>query len=112
VRFCHVPIGSRTPLRHHCQPDLVVEAVDRSDQITRTTEAQRVWPVWASRQYGNPAYAQLWRDVAREISRGADDEGELGVMHDLFWPQREDALSQRLNEYVPANTDAGLFFVT
>jgi hypothetical protein len=59
-----------------------------------------------------PAYAQLWRDVAREIARGADDEGEMGALHDLFWPQREDALVQRLGEYAPAGGDAGVFFVT
>lgn len=112
VRFCHVPLGSRTPPRYRCQPDLVLEGLDPGDRGGRRLAADRVWPVWASRRYGHPAYGQLWRDVADEIGRGADDESEMGVMHDLYWPQRESALRQRLAEYVPAGTDAGLFFVT
>jgi hypothetical protein len=112
VRFCHVPLGSRTPVRYRCQPDLVLEPVPAGEHAARRAEAHRVWPIWTSRQYGHPAYAQLWRDVAREISRGADDESEMGVLHDLYWPQREDALAQRVAEYVPAGIEAGLFFVT
>jgi hypothetical protein len=136
MRFCYVPEGSRTPRRYHCQPDLVLEAV--RDQVAvphvgsvlvpglprpeattqgdadafRQVEAQRVRPVWTSRRYGDPAYGQLWRDGAREIARGADDEGEMGALHDLYLPQREDALAARLSEYVPAGTEAGIFFVT
>jgi hypothetical protein len=112
VRFCHVPVGSRTPRRYQCQPDLVIDALPPDEAAARAAEADRVWPVWTSRRYGDPAYAQLWRDVAREIARGADDEGEMGALHDLFWPQREDALVQRLGEYAPAGGDAGVFFVT
>ena len=74
--------------------------------------ADRVRPVFTSRRYGDPGYVQLWRDAAAEIARGADDQGEMGALHDLFWPQREDALAQRLGEFVPAGTDAGIFFVT
>lgn len=112
VRFCHVPLGSRTPPRYGCQPDLALQELDRKDHAGRRVAAHRVWPVWSSRRYGDPAYAQLWRDAPREIRRGADDEGEMGVLHDLYWPQREDALVQRLAEYVPAGIDAGLFFVS
>jgi hypothetical protein len=112
VRFCYVPAGSRTPRRYHCQPDLVLDALPRDATARRAAEADRVCPVWTSRRYGDPGYAQLWRDAARDIARGADDEGEMGALHDLYWPQREDALAQRLREYVPAITDAGIFFVT
>ncbi|WP_437947872.1 hypothetical protein WME98_45305 [Sorangium sp. So ce296] len=110
MRFCYVPEGSRTPRRYHCQPDLALEAV--KGEAERRLAAQRVRPVWTSRSYGDPAYVQLWRDVAREIARGADDEGEMGALHDLYLPQREDALAARLSEYVPAGTEAGIFFVT
>jgi hypothetical protein len=112
VRFCHVPRGSRTPPRHHCQPDLAIEALPREDLAGRDDAAHRVWPRWASRRYGDPAYAQLARDAAPELVRGADDESELGAMHDLYWPQREEALAQRLAEYVPAGAEAGIFIVT
>lgn len=112
VRFCYVPPGSRTPRRFRCQPDLALEATRLEGAARQEQEAGRVHPVWTSRRYGDPAYAQLWRDAAREIARGADDEGEMGALHDLYWPQREDALSQRLAEYVPAGAEAGIFFVT
>jgi len=55
-----------------------------------------------------------WRfpDSDREIKRGADDESEMGVFHDLFQPQREANLRARLEEYTPAGIDAGVIFVT
>jgi hypothetical protein len=112
VRFCYVPEGSRTPKRYRCQPDLVLEAAQGRPDAFRQVETARVRPVWTSRRYGDPAYLQLWRDVAREIARGADDESEMGALHDLYLPQRQDALAARLAEYVPAGTEAGIFFVT
>jgi hypothetical protein len=112
VRFCHVPRDSRTPPRHRCQPDGALDALPPADTAGRNGAADRVWPVWASRRYGDPAYAQLARDAAPELVRGADDESEMGAMHDLYWPQREESLAQRLAEYVPAGTDAGIFIVT
>ncbi|MFO0606344.1 MAG: hypothetical protein U0324_24450 [Polyangiales bacterium] len=111
VRFCYVPDGSLTPRRYRCQPDLSVADARRAG-LTEAQAADRARPVWTSRTYGDPAYAQLWRDAPREIARGADDGGEMGALHDLYWPQREDALSQRLAESVPAGMDAGIFFVT
>lgn len=112
MRFCYVPPGSRTPRRFRCQPDGVLEAAHGESPARRNIEVDRVRPVWTSRRHGDPAYAQLWRDVAREIARGAEDEGEMGVFHDLYWPQREDALAARLAEYIPAGFDAGIFFET
>jgi len=43
-----------------------------------------------------------------EIREGADDESEMGVFHDLYRPQREANLLQRLEEFVPAGMDVGL----
>ena len=122
VRFCHVPPGSRTPARYHCQPDLVWAALREAAQRgeidpaelprLREVEAARVRPRFTSRRYGTPAYAQLAADSAAEISRGAEDGSELGAFHDLFQPQREDNLRQRLAEYSPAGADAGIIYVT
>jgi hypothetical protein len=36
----------------------------------------------------------------------------MGAFHDLYWPQREDVLAQRLAESVPVGTEAGIFFST
>ncbi|WP_327351810.1 hypothetical protein [Streptomyces sp. NBC_01304] len=101
MRFSYVPAGSRTPRRYRCQPDLVGPG-----------EAGRVRPLFTSERYGTPWYGQLADRSAEEIRRGAEDGAELGAFHDLYRPQREDSLRARLAEYVPAGTDAGIFFVT
>ena len=101
LRYCYVPAGSRTPQRYRCQPDLA-----------GPDHAGRVRPLLAAERYGDPDYGQLTAACAEEITRGAEDGGEMGAFHDLYQPQRTDALRTRLAEYTPAGTDAGVFFVT
>lgn len=129
VRFCYVAPGSRTPRRFHCQPDGVeMAATERLRDIarranaptpskaeieaTQRSERSRVQPQFNSVRYGTPMYCQLADTCAQEIKRGADDESEMGVFHDLFQPQREANLRARLDEYTPAGIDAGVIFVT
>ncbi|MEU6657783.1 hypothetical protein [Streptomyces sp. NPDC046821] len=95
MRFSYVPVGSRTPRRYRCLPD-----------------AADVRPLFTSERYGTPWYGLLADRCPEEIRRGAEDGAELGAFHDLYRPQREDSLRARLAEYVPAGTDAGIFFVT
>ena len=118
MRFCYVPDGSRTPRRYNCQPDLVEQAVDEDDTIPDTEkgaekhrESDRVEPVFNSVRYGTPTYCQLADSCAEEIRRGADDESEMGVFHDLFQPQRAANLRARLDEYTPAGMEAGIIYV-
>jgi hypothetical protein len=108
VRFCFVPPGSRTPRRYECQPDLVLAPIPKDDPDARDRESGRVRPLFNSTLYGAPDYCQLAAACAEEIRRGADDESEMGVFHDLFQPQREANLRARLSEYAPAGLDAGL----
>ena len=97
MRFCFVPNGSITPRRHRCQPD---------------AEQPDVLPHFTSLRYGEPGYCQL-RSATPEVMReGASDEGEMGVMHALFQPQREANLRIRLDEYLRFGLRAGLFYVT
>ncbi|WP_210586484.1 hypothetical protein [Streptomyces sp. GESEQ-35] len=91
MRYSAVPAGSRTPRRHRCTA---------------------VRPLFAAVRYGTPWYGQLADGGPEEIRRGSDDGAELGAFHDLYRPQREDGLRARLEEYTPAGTDAGIFFVT
>ncbi|MFE1782048.1 hypothetical protein ACFW9F_05515 [Streptomyces sp. NPDC059506] len=114
LRFSYVPPGSRTPRRHHCQPDLVREAVREAGGTAEDEELEsaRVRPRFTSTRYGTPAYVQLAADCAAEIVRGAEDGSELGAFHELFQPQRQDNLSARIEEFVPAGTDAGIVHVT
>jgi hypothetical protein len=68
----------------------------------------RVRPQFNSFRYGKPSYCQLAEHCAEEITRGADDESEMGVFHDLFQPQRAANLRARLDEYIPARADVGI----
>lgn len=125
MRFCYVPSGCRTPRRYHCQPDLVAQAIEEKLRVeaaakgelappqeevdaAKARERLRVKPQFSSQRYGNPAYCQLANTCAEEIKRGADDESEMGVFHDLFQPQREANLQARLDEFTPAGMDAGI----
>lgn len=125
VRFCYLSVESRTPRRYECQPDLVraavranfsgstateSELVERDAELIR--ESERVEPEFNSIRYGTPTYAQLSATCASEISRGADDESELGAFHDLFQPQRAANLRARLDEYTPAGMDTGIIYAT
>jgi hypothetical protein len=95
VRFSFVPAGSRTPRRYRCQPD------GKPD----------VMPFFESTRYGQPTYARLKSKTPPEITRGADDESEMGVYHRLYEPQRTDNLTVRLEEFTPAGSDVGLIKV-
>jgi hypothetical protein len=112
LRFCWVEPSdeARTPRRYHCQPDLVVAAAH--DERAVDEEIERVRPELTSVRYGTPAYCQLAETCAAEIVRGAEDESELGVFHDLFQPQRAENLRARLSEYSPAGMDAGVIYAS
>jgi hypothetical protein len=129
MRFCHVPYGCRTPRRYHCQPDLAAQTIVDTLQAAaiannqpapttaeldaaQTRERLRVRPQFNSERYGTPAYCQLADDCADEIKRGADDESEMGVFHDLFQPQRMANLLARLEEFTPAGTEVGIIQAT
>lgn len=109
VRFCYVPPGSRTPQRFHCQPDLALDAVPKAQQPQETL---RVVPQFRSLRYGTPDYARLDDGTCGEIRAGASDQSAMGVYHDLYEPQREANLAWRLQEYTPADTDAGILFAS
>ena len=109
VRFSYVPPSSRTPRRYNCQPDLAATGLKGEE---RAQAEMRASPQFNSVRYGTPAYCQLAETCAPEIRRGADDESEMGVFHDLFQPQREANLRARLDEYTPAGINAGIIFVT
>jgi hypothetical protein len=124
MRFCYVTPVSRTPRRYECQPDLVEKAVSgrfvqskgkmspQERETLQEAERLRVRPDFNSTHYGTPAYCQLAESCADEIKRGADDESEMGVFHDLYQPQRNANLRARLEEYTPAGMDAGIIYAT
>jgi hypothetical protein len=119
MRYCWVPIECRTPRRYRCQPDGVIADVkaripaDAAKQASEiANEVLRVAPQFNAVRYGRPDYAQLAFGCALEITRGADDESEMGVFHDLYQPQREANLRTRLAEYTPAGMNVGIVFAS
>jgi len=97
VRFCFVPPEAQVPRRFHCVPDSAHPAAA---------------PFFTSTRYGDPGYMQLRPSTDAAICRGADDEGEIGVMHALFQPQKEANLRLRFDEYLRFGLRAGIFYAT
>jgi hypothetical protein len=113
VRFSHIPAGSCTPRRFRCQPDLAVAALGPApDPGDADRERIRVRPRFTGTEYGHPGYLQLAPTVAEEIRRGASDDSEMGVYHDLYQPQRLANLAARLDEYTPAGMQPDPIIVT
>lgn len=116
MRFCYVPCRCRTPRRYRCQPDEAIAAV-RARKLPAAVEQEliaaerlRLRPRYQSRRYGRPGYARLAPECAPELFRGADDESEMGVYHDLYEPQRQANLRARLDQHTPAGMTVGLLF--
>jgi hypothetical protein len=63
-----------------------------------------------SERYGDPSYCRLADDCPPEIARGASDESEMGVYHDLYQPQRQANLRARLAEFLPLGWNVELDF--
>jgi len=99
VRFSFIPAGSRVPRRYYCQP--------RKD-----SDESRVRPIHSSLRYADARYCQLGPHCPDEIRRGADDESEMGVFHDLHHPRRESYLRFRLDDYLRFGLEAGIFYAT
>lgn len=110
VRFCFVPVGSLTPRRFRCQPDLALEEADTAAEIAAVLD--RMVPDFTDEAVGAPAYLQLTRTTPAEIRTGADDGSEMGVWWFLRQPQREANLRASLDEYLRLGLEAGLIFVT
>jgi hypothetical protein len=97
MRFCYVPAGSITPRRYRCVPDKA---------------SPGAVPQFTSLRYGDAAYGQLRGVTDAAIRTGADDSSEMGVLHDLYQPQREANLRIRLEEYLRFGLHAGIFYAT
>ncbi len=110
VRFCYLPdIGSQTPRRYRCQPDLAMAGLaDPEKALVRA----RLVPSFTSKSYGVPGYCQLSLNCPHEIRTGAENGSEMGAFCRLMQPQREMNLRIRLAEYLPFGLEAGIIYVT
>ncbi len=106
VRYSYVPPGSRTPRCYQCQPQESVQG----------GQAEDMEPIFTSLRYGNPGYCQLLlrspANIRMNIRKGADDQSEMGVFHDLLQPQRAANLHLRLREYLPLTMKPGVVYMT
>jgi hypothetical protein len=96
LRFSYLPAMSTIPPQYEC----VVQAAGAPQ------------PVFYSLQYGDPGYCKLLPSTDDAIRRGADDQGEMGAFHFVLAPLREDDLQVRLQEYLPAGLEFGIFYQT
>lgn len=122
VRFSYFAPGSRTPRPTRCQPDTIradVQATFERGEIpighlqrALAEATARVIPRFDARVFGEPAYARLALDNAEEILRGADDEGEPGVYHNLWQALGVADLRARLLEFSPAGIGIGIRFAS
>ena len=101
-------MGSKPPRRFRCQPDLALAGAPGDEALVLA----RMRPRFTSVRYGDPAFAQLADDCARELRTGAADDSEMGAFGLLKQEQREEDLRAVLEEYLPAGLEVGPFFVT
>lgn len=109
VRFSYVPVGSKTPRRFRCQPDLALQDAKAAEQANIIA---RLVPSFTAATYGHHGYGQLGASCAEEIRRGAEDGSEMGVFSFLKQPQREINLRASLDEYLRLGLEAGILYVT
>lgn len=98
VRFSYIPISSQTPQRYMCKPD--------------ENSSSYLYPKFTSRTYGDPGYAQLHRNIDKEIFENADNGAEMGAFNSLYQPQRLNDLKSLLNDYLRFGLEAGVFIVS
>jgi len=114
MRFCSLSDleSSRTPRRYRCQPDLALKDIPETQTDERAHVKARLKPLFTSKEYGDPAYAQLSTGCSGEIRTGAEDGSEMGVFSKLKQPQREANVRTALEEYLPFGLEVGIFYVT
>ena len=105
IRYSYLPIGSLSPKRFRCQPELALVA-----EKYFNTDFLR--PGFVSSRYGEPEYGQLSRDCAQEIKTGGEDNREMGAFNYIMQPQREANLKASMDDYLRFGMEAGIFYVT
>ena len=119
-RFSYLPRNSTVPQRYRCQPDGAAQAAIDAAAVADPTltpaqlktigdnAALQIVPQFTAVDEGDAAYAQLSVWCRKEISSGADDDGEMGVFHDLYTTMREANLLYRLEENLRMSLEAGV----
>jgi hypothetical protein len=109
VRFCYISPGSYTPRRYHCQPEYFNSTVHSLEN--ESDNALNIFPRFTSIKYGEPGYAQLYKNTSEVIFEGADNGSEIGVFNNIYQAQRINNLKSSLDEYLRFGLEAGIFLV-
>ena len=115
IRFCYIPKGSHVPRYYRCQPDYSTANTITPQTTTPLSTSNSEWkmrPIFTSKRYGEPGYAQLHNDTPPEIFEGADNRAEMGVFNHLYQPQRISNLKSSINENIRLGLEVGIFLVT
>lgn len=121
VRFCFLPLSSRTPRRYRCQPELALAERARRLGLAsagalapseRELLARRVRPCFVSERFGEPGYAQLTASGPAAIAEGGEDGLEMGVWNHLLLPRRLACLRASLDEVLRFGLEAGILLAT
>ncbi len=97
LRFCSLPATSLVPRAYRCYH------WHKDDPATPE-------PAFCSLDYGRPVYGLLSTWCTPPVRLGASDGAEMGAIRG--WPLREANLRTRLDEYLRAGLEAGIFRVT
>ncbi|MFZ4859027.1 MAG: hypothetical protein ACOYL3_21840 [Desulfuromonadaceae bacterium] len=103
VRFCWLPGAAAVPRRYKCVPRIDEDGPGSPVSINGV-------PQFVSTRFGDAAFCQLSCSCPDAIRRGADDESEMGVYHDLLEPRREAHLRYRLSDYLRFGLEAGILY--
>ncbi len=121
VRFSYLAPNSITPRRFRCQPDLALakyaeeqglDSVSSIPPVQSDNIRRRIVPSFTTLNPFAPAFAQLHRHCAPEITTGAEDGSEMGIWCFLKQPQRLANLRASLDEYLRFGLEAGPILVT
>jgi len=107
VKFSYFPKTSKMPKQYKCISDSL-----NYTKSSKSLSSNKITPVFVSKRYGDPAYAQLDANTPKEISEGADNREEIGVFNHLHQASRINNFKLSLDNYLRSGMEAGIFFVT
>jgi hypothetical protein len=109
VRHSYAATGGGAPGRQNCEPDLSVAAALGA---ARDHAALRARPIFVSKQFGDPGFAQLANETAKTIKQGAGNGFEMGCFNRTALPLREAALDEAVSRFAPWDMTLRKVFVT
>jgi hypothetical protein len=99
IRFTRFEIGSLLPRRYRCVPD-------ESQAAACNGESRCVAPLFNSRQFGRPDYAQLAGPCPAAILTASEESGEVGAFAGAQNTIRLGNLLIKLQEFMPVSLSA------